>query len=974
MENQDFIISNGILIKYLGTSNEVVIPEGVTEIADEAFKEKGLDKVTFPSSLLKIGSCAFYGNKLTSVDLPPNLKILGCAAFRSNQLTSIKIPNSVTSLEGAVFADNKITDYTLPIGVKVIPISLFANNLITNAIIPDSVEEIEEGAFYNNVITAITFGQNLRKIGYLAFQKNYLQNLNIPPSVTYISPDAFKENQIHELTVSPNLETLYNIGDYHVLNICSSTTVKFLPFHTLEELNIEFADSYDEYTIIPYLKKLCSLSPDKSFFKTKLISLYNVSLTPKQIQKIKEELGLKTNIICLPTHFNNAERLTLEDDNWSIQNGILYEYKGSDTSITIPSGVQIIAPRVFEGKNLEYVNIPNSVVHIGPMAFTSNHLKEVILPPNLQTIGAGAFSNNELTNIFVPESTIAIGHSAFKDNPISKIVIPKSVLELGIDITSAQTVHIKARQLKHEDIQFYNAEEIIFDDAIQLYYILPNITSAYLPSLKTVTILNQSKLSLYQKLVINLGVSSHCKIVYLNQSPAKTPKTLSTPTLPPPPVETVNEIDSLVSKIKKITSLMNEKDKIDINQKVDAILDSYKKGLLDLKPKLNFDNEPTLTIFSNPTNLKDNTINSLNSILSSLAMYNELISILNLITNFANLKPLNLNLTHPNLEQELQYLKFVIQKYNHTELNAKLDEVFAIAKNKIKKSLKKGYMDTELTEEDVAKQVEQDINSLYNIAYKYHFIKSIISGTVNIKLNEDEEALSLDIAKFREILTNLDSKSYTYFITKLESIDISFALLQEDISNIIKYIRKQLALILAELQETAFNTVIFKSILEELNASQKIIDGYDIQSESSITSLVTEIMFALHNNNLPPEIENDLFIKVSHILTTWYMKITNMDYQALKNSLLYFSPTEYAQFMYNDLKQRVKNASLNNSADYDTLKSYLSFYEQECNQQASVLFSNISNFVTIQILKELFSVKDALLDYLAKRETYEKNL
>lgn len=974
MENQDFIISNGILIKYLGTSNEVVIPEGVTEIADEAFKEKGLDKVTFPSSLLKIGSCAFYGNKLTSVDLPPNLKILGCAAFRSNQLTSIKIPNSVTSLEGAVFADNKITDYTLPIGVKVIPISLFANNLITNAIIPDSVEEIEEGAFYNNVITAITFGQNLRKIGYLAFQKNYLQNLNIPPSVVYISPDAFKENQIYELTVSPNLETLYNIGDYHVLNICSSTTVKFLPFHTLEELNIEFADSYDEYTIIPYLKKLCSLKPANPFFKTKRICLYNVSLPPKKIQEIKEELDLELDIFCFPNHFNNAERLTLEDDNWSIQNGILYEYKGSDTSITIPSGVQIIAPRVFEGKNLEYVNIPNSVVHIGPMAFASNHLKEVILPPNLQTIGAGAFSNNELTNIFVPESTIAIGHSAFKDNPISKIVIPKSVLELGIDITSAQTVHIKARLLKHEDIQFYNAEEIIFDDAIQLYYILPNITSAYLPSLKTITILNQSKLSLYQKLVINLGVSSHCKIVYLNQTPAKNPKTLSTPTLPPPPVETVNEIDSLVSKIKKITSLMNEKDKIDINQKVDAILDSYKKGLLDLKPKLNFDNEPTLTIFSNPTNLKDNTINSLNSILSSLAMYNELVSILNLITNFANLKPLNLNLTHPNLEQELQYLKFVIQKYNHTELNAKLDETFAIAKNKIKKSLKKGYMDTELTEEDVAKQVEQDINSLYNIAYKYHFIKSIISGTVNIKLNEDEEALSLDIAKFREILTNLDSKSYTYFITKLESIDISFALLQEDISNIIKYIREQLALILAELQETAFNTVIFKSILEELNASQKIIDGYDIRSESSITSLVTEIMFALHNNNLPPEIENDLFIKVSHILTTWYMKITNMDYQALKNSLLYFSPTEYAQFIYNDLKQRVECASLNNSADYDTLKSYLSFYEQECNQQSRVLFSNISNFVTIQILKELFSVKDALLDYLAKREIYEKNL
>jgi len=46
MANKDFIIENDVLIEYTGEGGEVVIPNGVTSIGDEAFADcNGLTSV-----------------------------------------------------------------------------------------------------------------------------------------------------------------------------------------------------------------------------------------------------------------------------------------------------------------------------------------------------------------------------------------------------------------------------------------------------------------------------------------------------------------------------------------------------------------------------------------------------------------------------------------------------------------------------------------------------------------------------------------------------------------------------------------------------------------------------------------------------------------------------------------------------------------------------------------------------------------
>ena len=72
----DFVIENGVLIKYRGTQKNVVIPNSVTSIGNEAFSYcPNLQSISIPDSVTSIGSEAFSGCKnLRKVELPDSIQ------------------------------------------------------------------------------------------------------------------------------------------------------------------------------------------------------------------------------------------------------------------------------------------------------------------------------------------------------------------------------------------------------------------------------------------------------------------------------------------------------------------------------------------------------------------------------------------------------------------------------------------------------------------------------------------------------------------------------------------------------------------------------------------------------------------------------------------------------------------------------------------------------------------------------------
>ena len=56
---EDFIIEDGVLKEYVGEESDVVIPDGVTAIGDEAFYGCDMETVFIPDSVISIGEGAF---------------------------------------------------------------------------------------------------------------------------------------------------------------------------------------------------------------------------------------------------------------------------------------------------------------------------------------------------------------------------------------------------------------------------------------------------------------------------------------------------------------------------------------------------------------------------------------------------------------------------------------------------------------------------------------------------------------------------------------------------------------------------------------------------------------------------------------------------------------------------------------------------------------------------------------------------
>ena len=160
--NRDFQIENGILTRYTGAGGDVVIPDDVIGIGDEAFSDcVNLTGVKIPGRVIHIGEMSFQNCvNLTKITIPDRVTCIGDHAFRGcRKLIGINIPRRVvrigmgmfggcTSLTGIAIPDS-VTSIAIPNSVTTIGKSAFSGCAnLTNISIPESVRSIGQKAFY----------------------------------------------------------------------------------------------------------------------------------------------------------------------------------------------------------------------------------------------------------------------------------------------------------------------------------------------------------------------------------------------------------------------------------------------------------------------------------------------------------------------------------------------------------------------------------------------------------------------------------------------------------------------------------------------------------------------------------------------------------------------------------------------------------------------------------------------------------
>ncbi|QHQ59503.1 leucine-rich repeat protein [Anaerocolumna sedimenticola] len=278
---KDFVIKDGVLTRYVGEGGDVVVPDGVEAIGQNAFNRsyimnKTITSVILPDSVTAIGNLSFYScDNLESVKMSDSVKSIGREAFfgctNLTEISSLEgvttigshafaltpwldrrseenpfviingnlingknckgdvvIPDTVHTIVGNAFSFNKkITSVSIPDSVKSIGAAAFVDcsNLITVKM-SNSVESIGLGAFENCIrLKNIRLSNSLKQIEEMAFNNcKKLTNITIPDSLSKIDPYAFVNCvSLKYVTISNKVTSVESYGNKAFFN-CPNLT------------------------------------------------------------------------------------------------------------------------------------------------------------------------------------------------------------------------------------------------------------------------------------------------------------------------------------------------------------------------------------------------------------------------------------------------------------------------------------------------------------------------------------------------------------------------------------------------------------------------------------------------------------------------------------------------------------------------------------------------------------------------------
>ncbi len=188
----DFDISpKGVLAEYKGPGGDVVIPEGVKEIANQAFTGcKGLASVTIPESVRKIRFYAFGECSIQAVTIPKSVQSIEESAFcECENLTSVTFQDR----EDAPGMDQDI---------------FYNSPNITNVAIPRCVARSAHKLFKDTLW--------LKKLGEFAIVDQFLikyqgrkENVVIPEGITEIGRGTFRDcANLQSVTIPKSVEEI----------------------------------------------------------------------------------------------------------------------------------------------------------------------------------------------------------------------------------------------------------------------------------------------------------------------------------------------------------------------------------------------------------------------------------------------------------------------------------------------------------------------------------------------------------------------------------------------------------------------------------------------------------------------------------------------------------------------------------------------------------------------------------------------
>lgn len=427
----------------------LVIPNTVTKIGKNAFKESGLTQITLPESLTTIEASAFYKTKLETITIPKNVtKIPTDCFYQCENLIRAMFPNTLTTIDARAFRGcSNLANIDIPTSLETIGIGAFGdckNLKLTNQFrFPDSMKELGGAAF-----------ENCTQLG--------INQLIFPGKMENVNIGGFKNCDVTHVIVEEGAKKVSLPSNKYIKSITLPKTVcelvGYLDAVELESFVIDEEAPLTEIGALTFFRstKLKSFICPKSVTKIggmafsecsalETVKLpegitsigdrafeYCSSLVNLNIPKGVKTIGTKAFLSCsswtgevdlpqitvLPQqvfhHCRNLKRLTFATGITSIGEEALANCGGLG-ALTFDEGLTSIGQKAFYWSSITELHLPESLKSLSYwMCYNCENLQKVTLPNSLTEIAEGAFKScKQLTEINIPTALTTIRETAF---------------------------------------------------------------------------------------------------------------------------------------------------------------------------------------------------------------------------------------------------------------------------------------------------------------------------------------------------------------------------------------------------------------------------------------------------------------------------------------------------------------------------------------------------------------------------------
>lgn len=242
-------------MKGLSRLRTVMLPNTLTKIGNEAFRETDFYQVTIPASVERIGREVWSNTPLRYITFEQNSKLsyIGFGAFWVTELREFIMPDAVTEIgrQNESWHENYWDNCCIFQNCPSLRKIHFSDNLTTvpayvayncesleEVNIPTKAEAIEQYAFYGTALRSLNIPATVKKLGrYLAAECDSLKEVMLPPNC-YNMESCFNNCSALEKMVVQSA-TPPSITDDPFYNVTKSNVKLYVPDFALEAYRID---------------------------------------------------------------------------------------------------------------------------------------------------------------------------------------------------------------------------------------------------------------------------------------------------------------------------------------------------------------------------------------------------------------------------------------------------------------------------------------------------------------------------------------------------------------------------------------------------------------------------------------------------------------------------------------------------------------------------------------------------------------